>query len=277
MNEITRKRDTGESGNGGQFGRHARMEAQLQLREPVTRDSIDSWLQAMHLTLPNEAVEEMMARVDASPSDSALQRADIYREVHFDHFGFNYEDAEVARRVIRGISDQIGADTANSVLSVLNGSISGVHPSAVPPVPEAQDSEVLDTVVVEGTTFHRSRDGVYPSEPYAVRIQANRSLNQAEQETLQAITDYALASTVRGETLGRPLTDTSRSFVIQHDSTKGNSERFGKFEDILEELAYEGSPVRVTDRKGPAGTRAVEGLADSGLRFEIYYDSVVGA
>ncbi len=141
-------------------------------------------------------------------------------------------------------------------------------------------NRVSDQVVVDGTTFHRRRDGVYPNWPYAMRFQANRPLTDDETSRFAGWVGYAYRSTVAGESSGAPDRDSPCSFVVSADTTKTRRDDLGvaleEFEEQLPATIQDGSPVRKTDRSGPgtAGTRLVEGFDDPRLRFEIYYDDV---
>lgn len=147
--------------------------------------------------------------------------------------------------------------------------------------PEIQAGAARDKVLsIDGsTTFHRSRDGVYPSEPYKMRFQTSRPIDDGEMHQMAGLIGYAYASKVRGESLGEPVRDSPYSFVVYADTTKSRCDDLGEalqeFEEQLPAMIHDGSPVRTTDRNGPAGTRLVLGLNDPDLTFETYYDSVV--
>ena len=136
-------------------------------------------------------------------------------------------------------------------------------------------AHVDDVVVVEGYgTFHRRRPGVHPDQPYQVRIQVSRELQPGEEFHLAQLVGYAYSRT-GGERLGEPFRDAPNSIVMYVDTTKGRAYRHleDRFEDGLDEMLEDGSPIRRTDRTGPAGTRAVEGLGQVGP-VHVYYDSV---
>jgi hypothetical protein len=128
--------------------------------------------------------------------------------------------------------------------------------------------------------FHRARPGVYADFPYAMRMEANRSLTDAEMQRLAQLVGYKYRATVRGEALGMPDRDSDRSFVVAADTTKSASDDLGAaiedFESGFNEFLIEGSPVRTTDRAGGGtkGTRLVDGFGDADLRVAIYYDAV---
>lgn len=148
--------------------------------------------------------------------------------------------------------------------------------------PEIQAGAVRDKVLsVDGSsTFHRSREGVYPSEPYQMRFQTNRPISDDEMHQMAGVIGYAYASKVRGEPLGEPIRDSSYSFTVAADTTKSRRDDLGQaleeFEDQLPAMIHDGSPVRTTNRSGPSGTRLVLGLNDPDLTFETYYDSAAG-
>lgn len=145
------------------------------------------------------------------------------------------------------------------------------------PTPYQGPEHVDDVVQVEGYgTFHRRRPGVYPDQPYQVRIQLSRELEPGEEHQLAQLIGYAYSRT-GGERLGEPFKDAPNSIVLYMDSTKGRAYRHleDRFEDGLAAMLGAGSPVRRTDRAGAgtAGTRAVEGLGDVG-QVHVFYDSV---
>lgn len=162
-----------------------------------------------------------------------------------------------------------------------------LDPTTLPPA-----VAFADTVTVDGIQFHRSRDGILPNEPYAMRFEFDRDLTDDEMGRLAQLIGYAYAAEVRGEPLGDPIRDTSRSFVVYADTTKAACYRkadtteeasaklltaIQDFEDVINdgEIFENGSPVRTTDRKGPGtkGTRLVNGL---GYRptVQVYYSDV---
>jgi hypothetical protein len=296
---ITRKQQTGEpTNNGGHFGGRRRADDTVDLQPAIKSTDVESWLSINSLYLSTPGVTEMTARLNAGGSDSTPRRVDVFRAVHKDTFGFSHEDATALSDIaenLRGSGDERSSEALYSVLRAAQKNVDPAFtPSAVPPAPvgdgtrenpvsaldpAVQRGVVFDNVVTEdGTVFSRSRDGVYPDWPYAVRIQANRPLTDEEVEHLGSSTAYALGATVRGETLSGGERDSPYSFILSHDSTKGNGEGFDKFESQLPEIVADGSLLRTTDRSGAgtAGTRAVQALPDAeGLVFEIYYDSVV--
>jgi len=146
--------------------------------------------------------------------------------------------------------------------------------------PAVQGGAVFDSVSVDDQVFHRRQDKVYPGEPYAIRLQANRPLTDDEAQQVAGAMGYAYRATVAGEPLGMPERDTPYSFVVGADTTKSARDDLGmaleEFEDTLPTMISEGSPVRKTDRAGAGtkGTRLVEGMHEPGLTFEVYYDSV---
>lgn len=148
--------------------------------------------------------------------------------------------------------------------------------------PEIQAGAVRNKVLsVDGsTTFTRRRDGVFPSEPYQMRFQTSRPISDGEMHQMAGAIGYAYASKVRGESLGEPVRDSPYSFVVDADTTKSRRDDLGQaleeFEAQLPGMIHDGSPVRTTDRNGPAGTRLVMGLGDPDLMFETYYDHVAG-
>ncbi len=164
------------------------------------------------------------------------------------------------------------------------------QPAPVPDVPDGgpvpvehpavQGGAVFDSVSVDDQVFHRRQDKVYPGEPYAIRLQANRPLTDDEARHVAGAMGYAYRATVAGEPLGMPHRDTPYSFVVSADTTKSARDDLGvaleAFEDMLPTMIDEGSSVRKTDRAGAGtkGTRLVEGMHEPDLAFEVYYDDV---
>ncbi|MCU6479010.1 hypothetical protein [Arthrobacter sp. A2-55] len=143
--------------------------------------------------------------------------------------------------------------------------------------PRVQGGQVFDKIVDrDGTEFFRRREHVWPDEPYAMRLQANRPLSAQESEHLAQLMGYAYAAEVRGERMGTPQMDTPYSFIVPADTTKSRSDDVGaalsRFETGLPQLFKAGSPQRTTNRSGPVGSRLVEPFGD--LTFELFYDSV---
>ncbi len=140
---------------------------------------------------------------------------------------------------------------------------------------------VVDSVSVDDQVFHRRRDTVFPGEPYAIRLQANRPLTDDETRHVAGLMGYAYRATVASEPLGVPERDTPYSFVVSADTTKSARDDLGvalqAFEDMLPTMIDEGSSVRKTDRAGAGtkGTRLVEGMREPDLEFEVYYDDVL--
>lgn len=140
--------------------------------------------------------------------------------------------------------------------------------------------QVFDKVTApDGTVFHRRRDGVYPNEPYAMRVQANRPLREEEKLQMAGLLGYAYAAQVRGEGFSMPESDSPYSFIVSVDTTKSRSDDLGaamrRFENAIPGMLREGSPARKTAVKGPVGSRAVEGFNEPDLAIEVYYDSVI--
>lgn len=139
--------------------------------------------------------------------------------------------------------------------------------------------QVFDKVTCpDGRVFHRRREGVYPNEPYAMRIQANRPLREEEKLQMAGLLGYAYAAQVRGEGFSMPASDSPYSFIVDVDTTKSRSDdlgaAMGRFEKDIPRMLLEGSPARKTPLKGPIGSRAVEGFNEPDLSIEVYYDSV---
>src|SRR5699024_1809617 len=94
------------------------------------------------------------------------------------------------------------------------------HPPGSPDNPilgtsdAVQSGEVFDTVVSKGRTFHRVRDGVEPIEPQAIRIQADRALDEDDLATIAQITGYSLRTAGQGEGASDPVQDSAYSFIV---------------------------------------------------------------
>lgn len=153
--------------------------------------------------------------------------------------------------------------------------------------PRVQNGEVLDEVYVVDprypagvsgednvTKFVRIREDIMENEPQYIRIQANRKLDAAGLEKMATLLGYHYRTTIAGEPLGEPYQDSPYSFVVFADTTKGRMRDFGKFEGEMNQVMVEGSPPYKTNRKGPIGSRAIDGFNDEDLKVEIYYDSV---
>ena len=189
------------------------------------------------------------------------------------------------RTALTGATRPVGDNAAWKSDEVANLPLPHVPLADLPPStrvyvdhPEIQAGAVRDKVVFAETEFQRRREGVYPSEPYQMRFQASRPIDDAEMQQMASAIGYAYASKVRGEGLGEPVRDSPYSFVVHADTTKSRRDDLGQameqFEAELPTMVREGSPIRTTNRTGSAGTRAVLGLGDPDLTFETYYDSV---
>jgi hypothetical protein len=135
---------------------------------------------------------------------------------------------------------------------------------------------VKDKVTVNGVTYHRRRENVFPDAPYSMRIQVNRTISDEEIKKMADIIGYNYRQTVNGESVGIPQRDSDRSFVIFTDTTKGSPERLDIFEEKLPDIMRDGSPIRKTDRSGlgTKGTRLTPGMEED-LGVELYYDQVM--
>lgn len=157
------------------------------------------------------------------------------------------------------------------------------HPGYIPgnASEEIQRGDVVDTMIVvdpdypedDGTTFYRSTNEVIPNEPYQIRIQANRRLNNDDVVKMASILGYSYRSTVAGENLGMPYQDSPYSFVVPADTTKSRRDDVGMALEDLEKryptMLIEGTPQRKTQNN----TRAIDGFEDDSLKVDFYYDS----
>jgi len=186
-------------------------------------------------------------------------------------------------QIVRGAdvpeADIFAVPGANTLLHVLKPAHAELADGKTAPVP-ANDprliaGEVFDKVMSpDGTVFHRRRPGVFAGEPYSFRVQASRPMREDEKLKLAGLLGYAYASGVRGEGFGMPESDSPYSFVVSVDTTKSRSDDVGhamqRFEEAPPEMILEGSAPRKTDRKGPIGSRLVEGFNEPGLGIELY-------
>ena len=177
------------------------------------------------------------------------------------------EAAESAQRALDDLDQRIADLSADVQDDQVEAEVGGATRYRGP-------GHVDDVVEVAGYgTFTRRRAGVYADQPYSMRVQVDRELAADEAQHLAQLVGYDWSKT-GGERLGDPFQDAPNSIVIYADSTKGRAYRhLDRFEDTLETTVTEGSPVRLTDRSGPKGTRLVVSLADIG-GVHIYYDSV---
>ena len=93
--------------------------------------------------------------------------------------------------------------------------------------PDVQAGVIRDAVDVDGTVFHRRREGTYPDAPNAMRIQASRPLTDQDLQRMAQLVGYQYAAEVRGEPLSDPLRDSPFSFIIAADTTKTRSDDLG--------------------------------------------------
>lgn len=152
----------------------------------------------------------------------------------------------------------------------------------VPATPLGHDT--VTSHAYYGTVFHRSRDGVTPSWPDAMRFEASRDLSDDDDiHKLVQLIGYSYRTSVRGESLRGFTRDSARSFIVAADASKSRrsdvGEGFEEFEADLDEMIRDGSLERTTNRSGPGtkGTRLIEGFGENDLRFEVYYDDVEDA
>ena len=143
--------------------------------------------------------------------------------------------------------------------------------------PRVQAGEVFDELrCSDGTVYHRRRPGVTPYSPDVIRIQASRPLTPEDVQKFAGLVGYSFrvhASNGKSS-LPDPVQDSPYSFTVFANTGRNGrrnlDEGLQKFEDDLQWLIEEGSPVRPTKEN----TRLIEGFNEPGLGFEIYYDSV---
>lgn len=246
-----------------------------------------------HLAGESEPAARPLAAAP-SPADVAVAQAKLKAEAvreanlkmgDFSLYADNYGDGPVKVAVHDGWKSKKPNPTVEKWLDEYAANLehnalpSGTAEDPAPYTdPRVQAGEVFDTVDFGGTSFHRRREGVHPSGPYALRIQANRPLGDTDMQNLAGMAGYAMMTAGRGEGMSDPLRDSPYSFVVHNDTTKGgqyrNLERFE--ENLAEYLAGGGTPARTSDRAGVGtkGTRALDSSLDPDTKIEIYYDQV---
>jgi hypothetical protein len=260
--------------------------------------------------LSPEQIEDISGALNESLDLSDKNIAATAGEVYAKSAGHSLDDAVAASAALTHLREQGMGDAADAIERIIDTSTARSSDDLVFTVPETgrkirvekarppadgkttpvpaddprlQAGEVFDQVESGWGTFHRRREGVHPGTPYAMRLQANRPLSEAEKRQAAGLLGYAYRATVAGESIGDPESDSPYSFMVGADMTKSRRDDLGialeEFEDKLPELIQEGSPVRKTNQAGPdtKGTRLVDGFNDPSLKFEIYYDDVIGA
>lgn len=120
-----------------------------------------------------------------------------------------------------------------------------------------------------------SDDYVY--EPYHVRVQFDRELDDDKMNHVAQLMGYAYRETVVGESLGSPVADGTNSFYVEADTTKTRRDELGQglseFEERLLLRILKGSPVRKTNRagEGTKGTRLIPPLGPDYGGYTLYY------
>src|SRR5690606_17666435 len=141
---------------------------------------------------------------------------------------------------------------------------------------EKEDLRNGDAFIHDGRTFQRRREGVYPSEPYAIAIRTAEPIDDEQMRRVAGLTGYAYSTTGGERAYGDPERVDDSTFILHVDTTKGRAyQRLDQFEEKLADTIRDGSLVRKTNRSGPgtAGTRLVDGIGEN-LAPEIFYDSV---
>lgn len=114
---------------------------------------------------------------------------------------------------------------------------------------------------------------LYDEVPYSMRISANRPLTDDETKKIASLTGYLYRSTLNGEPISDPVSDSRSSFVVSADFTKASGKNHqSDFENNLNEFITNGTPVRKTNRSGPgtANTRLIDGMGED-LNIKLYY------
>lgn len=310
MSTSTRARVDAGVPTGGQFTSHGHSDNVPTLSAPTTNDDFVSYRLGEfgftgHMT--PEEVAKVTAELNASRDFRDANITAVADRVHLATVGYTVSDAVAAqeglgrlaqfghedeaaalRRVIAAAgpaptpeADIFDIPGTNTRLHVLRPSemADGITTPVPANDPRLIAGQVFDKVTApDGTVFHRRREGVYPNEPYAMRIQANRPLREEEKLQMAGLLGYAYAAEVRGEGFSMPESDSPYSFVVHVDTTKSRSDDLGhamqRFENAIPGMILEGSPARKTNRTGPIGSRQVEGFNEPGLAIELYYDDV---
>ena len=136
-----------------------------------------------------------------------------------------------------------------------------------------KNSILGDTPVV----FTKSEPGIYPAQPKFVRLQFDRHITDDEAQKIQNLMAYQSSISINHEPLTDPYRDTKYSLIVGIDTTNTFRSALGDglddFEQALPELFRKGTPRRKTNRKGPIGSRLINGFNED-LGFEIFYDDV---
>lgn len=276
---------------GGQFAAHARPDDTIRLI-PDDIPSEQAWLDRNDLSLPpisQAEFEVRLSRLGRPATD--LDRADVFRAVHREHFGVDINDLNLAADAAHILTSLGRPDAAEAIARITSAvaTRASIDESAAPTLvpPAAADMVARTPRVVRSITpfgdeidFHIASDDVVPSEPGAARVQCDRPLTREEADRLDELIRYAM-NAVHRDSVVDGYTDSDSSTVIQLALADGRTrakdrERFRMFERKVAELLADGSQVRQTDRSGPGtrGTRAIDPWANP-PRVAIYYDRVV--
>lgn len=134
---------------------------------------------------------------------------------------------------------------------------------------EGPDVVLTEVRVDDYPPFQLSRSG-YNEDPDYIRVQVDRELDQPEQDALASMVAYAFKPTGGGD-LDDAVFDSPNSIIMRVEPTRRDfyPHLADRFEPMLEQIAYDGTPVRTTNRSGQAGTRAIEGLGIG--QVHVYY------
>lgn len=145
-----------------------------------------------------------------------------------------------------------------------------------------QSGNVVDVLKVDKTLFFRRTENVEPRFPTKIRVQFNRKITEKDVEKLTRIIGYASNVHTGKKNVFSPVRDSEFSFVLDFDIWKNTKmkrssiEHIEGFEEDFKKFVTEGTPVRKTNRSGPAtkNTRLIEGFQEPKLALEIFYDGV---
>lgn len=249
---------------GGQFA------AGVQARAAISLDPAEAGR-----ATPEALAAELLTRADTAQGDAR----DAYRDAAM---------LVLSGRVDTGrASADVASDLAVPTAAQINGSIaaeplpheaplSWADPTLGPVYsiehPDVQAGKVVDTLDIDGITYHRHRDGIDFTQPYSMLIQSERPISDEEMDRMTQLAGYCYRSTVHGESLDDPHRVSPYAFTIFADTTKGRG-YIGDFIDEYPTMLDEGSPLRTTDRAGAGtkGTRLVEPMDDA-PQIEMYFD-----
>lgn len=112
---------------------------------------------------------------------------------------------------------------------------------------------------------------------YILAVTIDRALTPEEVQQVSGCIGYGLTR-LAGESLSDPVTVITRAgqttITYWYDTTKARSENYGVETALADAARYivDGTPIRRTDRNGPAGTRLIEGIGPCSITFRVDVD-----